>query len=142
MTIEKRRQYNFGLGKRREGEEDPDNSRRLSKETKSILEGLLKLYDDAPSSVGVKRSKPQRFSFGLGKRAMEEVYGQEEDIGAGDNRQWIESDYAAEKRKPQRYQFGIGKRSWFFPANNPVANKKISNFEEFMKRRYSFGLGK
>ena len=41
------------------------------------------------------------------------------------------------KRKIQRYQFGIGKRLYMQPYR-----EKVANFEEFMKRRYSFGLGK
>ena len=119
------REYNFGIGKR----DDELNDQLVN----AIVERLVKLmpngfylpyndglYENEANSVpiGNKRSKiPQRFSFGLGKRG------------------------------PQRYQFGIGKRSIWQAFSSPniksfAENDRISNFDEFMKRRYSFGLGK
>lgn len=147
-TVDKRspsRQYNFGLGKR------SNRMERYRSELIDFLRNLKALRNvDGPiefavsdriqpfmiGTFGEKRSKPQRFSFGLGKRSMEEVYDD------GDDQMNVEQDL--EKRKAQRYQFGIGKRSWFGESSNDdsIMGRKGANFEDFMKRRYSFGLGK
>lgn len=147
LLIDKRapRRYDFGLGKR-----VPDGDQILI--NKSNLIELLKSFRIDPSdyniyalgspvsqvqsvdgfwdTTAIKRLKPQRFSFGLGKkRSLAEVNKEQynennEDIGS-----------EQEKRKGQRYQFGIGKRL-------SDGRDRMANFEEFMKRRYSFGLGK
>ena len=101
-----------------------------------------------------KRSRPQRFSFGLGKRSKEQVMFNDI-IDDDNNDQTIDNGddvlmNVAEKRKIQPYGFGLGKR--MITNNNENYNnkqkingkkiKKLTNFEDFIKRRYSFGLGK
>lgn len=99
-----------------------------------------------PESLGIKRSKPQRFSFGLGKR-MQEAAGptpQEQELEEGrvvEAESSVEDNAGRNKRKAERYQFGLGKRSpfaWFGISGGP---KSARNIDEF-KRRYNFGLGK
>lgn len=101
-----------------------------------------------------KRSRPQRFSFGLGKRSKEQVMFNDI-IDDDNNDQTIDNGddvlmNVAEKRKIQPYGFGLGKRM-ITNYNENYNNKqkingkkikKLTNFEDFIKRRYSFGLGK
>lgn len=79
-----------------------------------------------------KRTKLQRFNFGLGKR-MAEMASLEGNL---DENLSTEDEDARIKRKTERYQFGLGKRSWF--GLGPKTNRNIDEF----KRRYNFGLGK
>ncbi|UXI19689.1 Cuticle protein 6 [Sarcoptes scabiei] len=92
--------------------------------TSTILEPLL--------AIKSKRDRPQRFSFGLGKR-MDRLSTRLDDWNGALN------EIVTDKRKVQPYRFGLGRRS-----TNGYGNKikKLSNFEDFIKRRYSFGLGK
>ncbi|XP_075675743.1 uncharacterized protein LOC113788782 isoform X2 [Dermatophagoides pteronyssinus] len=97
-----------------------------------------------------KRSRPQRFSFGLGKRSKEQAMfnglnnnNLEENNNKNNN---LDDDFdmnSMEKRKIQPYGFGLGKRQQQQQQQiNSKKIKKLTNFEDFIKRRYSFGLGK
>ena len=110
-----------------------------------------------PESLGIKRSKPQRFSFGLGKRTWALRGGEGEgEVAQEDNTVDAVAAESAEeaaaeadangrdKRKAERYQFGLGKRSpfaWFTSTSGNGSPKSSRSIDEF-KRRYNFGLGK
>ncbi len=108
-----------------------------------------------PESLGIKRSKPQRFSFGLGKRTWalrgeggEGEVALENNIEAGESAEEAAAEAGdangRDKRKAERYQFGLGKRSpfaWFTSTSGNGSPKSSRSIDEF-KRRYNFGLGK
>ena len=131
------RQYNFGIGKRNALQE-------------KLVEYLLQNSQNAPKDAyvdgpifalepyAIKRNKPQRFSFGLGKRAEEVLDDNSDEMS-------VEEADSRLKRKADRYSFGLGKRSplvssWFgiSSSGGPKSARAIDEF----KRRYNFGLGK
>lgn len=118
--------YNFGLGKRAE---DILNDLYSPQEEEAVEDIKFIPLEDEQADTGryvydipEKRAPSQRFSFGLGKKSY---------------------NAALPKRTPARhYQFGLGKRAWFNSLGRDGKKKKVTNYDEFMKRRYSFGLGK
>ena len=134
------RPYSFGLGKRA-FDDDTNALTSLHPEDLEFIKSILiRLAKAKPNSDGleVKRSKPQRFAFGLGKRSEEVVAQDDTAADSPSVENWVSPD----KRKADRYSFGLGKRSKFmsdwFGIQGP---KSARNIDEF-KRRYNFGLGK
>lgn len=86
--------------------------------------------------VESKRNRPQRFSFGLGKRSKElQMIGDEEKTMTMDNENSNNNNGLVDKEV-------IDMEKRFNQSNVYRKIKKLKNFEDFMKRRYSFGLGK
>ncbi|KAH9407225.1 hypothetical protein TYRP_012775 [Tyrophagus putrescentiae] len=168
------RTYNFGLGKRGGGGGGNGAAERSCRQRSNGAAAPSSYYYQSspggyvdnyglqaalyvPESLGIKRSKPQRFSFGLGKRTWAlRGEGGEGEVAQEDNTVDAVAAESAEeaaaeadangrdKRKAERYQFGLGKRSpfaWFTSTSGNGSPKSSRSIDEF-KRRYNFGLGK
>lgn len=135
------RTYSFGLGKKSDDAFGPQDSEEW-------LDDVLS-EDDLD-----KRADPMRYSFGIGKKAAgpESRYS----FGIGKKAAGPESRYSfgIGKRAQPRYAFGLGKRPMLrYGPGKKAANRfafglgkrdfmDSGESDDFMKRRYSFGLGK
>lgn len=151
--------YNFGLGKRQQPTAESNELPNFyvpfpSSATRSDINYVvfpittdalygLENVDSIPAIsafqpmefVESKRNRPQRFSFGLGKRSKElQIIGEDEKTMTMDNENNINNKVSDKETVDMEKRFN--------QSNDYRKIKKLKNFEDFMKRRYSFGLGK
>lgn len=126
--------YSFGLGKKSMAG-DPDEY-----EVPTYQE--VEDDEDFDRQMGVKRDGNfERYSFGLGKKALQPSRFA---FGLGKRRDSPTSrfSFGLGKRMEQRYAFGLGKREPGRYAFGLGKRETSDELEEYIKRRFSFGLGK